>query len=62
MRTATRPRILTEGLVSDYQISRMTEYRGDGLRAHRIALEREREIEDNEIRKKKLADTMKVLI
>ena len=40
----------------------MTEYRGDGLRAHRIALEREREIEDNEIRKKKLADTMKVLI
>lgn len=38
----------------------MTEYRGDGLRAARITKKREIEIEDAEIRKKKLADSLKV--
>ena len=39
---------------------RMTEYRGDGLRAERIKQDREREIEDREIQKKKLTDNLEV--
>ena len=38
----------------------MTEYRGDGLRAQRIQDQRERELEDLEIRKKKLTDNLEM--
>jgi len=38
----------------------MTEYRGDGLRAARIQEARDREIEDTEIRRRKLADSLEV--
>ena len=42
------------------EATKMTEYRGDGLRAQRIQDQRERELEDLEIRKKKLTDNLEM--
>jgi hypothetical protein len=38
----------------------MTEYRGDGLRAEKIREAREREMEDTEIQKRKIANNMEM--